>query len=220
LERDERYIRRWVRDQWPEIAEKSRQGKATIVFTDESGIQTTPNVRRSWSRVGSRLVLRSPVHHEKISAISGVTSDGELYFELHQDDIPGTQVIWFLEQPLEEVPGRVVVLWDSGGIHRCVEVNTFVWLNRRRLGLRRFPPYAPELNPDEGIWDVLKNEQLANYCPRDLEALKGAVEAQLRLLQRIPHRVQQAMRESELNWELLGPGAIGPPRELNLSAQR
>ncbi|MGI0130030.1 MAG: transposase, partial [Thermoplasmata archaeon] len=42
--------------------------------------------------------------------------------------------------------------WDNGGIHRCVEVNTFVWLNRRRLELRRFPPYAPELNPDEMVW--------------------------------------------------------------------
>src|SRR5580658_10304713 len=124
LERDEGYIRRWVRDHWPDIAEEARRRRATVVFVDESGIQTTPNVRRSWSRVGSRLVLRSPAHHEKISAISGVTSDGELYFELHEDDITGTQVIWFLEQLLEEIPGRVVVLLDNGGIHRCVEVNT------------------------------------------------------------------------------------------------
>jgi transposase len=220
LERDEGYIRRWVRDHWPDIAEEARRRRATVVFVDESGIQTTPNVRRSWSRVGSRLVLRSPAHHEKISAISGVTSDGELYFELHEDDITGTQVIWFLEQLLEEIPGRVVVLLDNGGIHRCVEVNTFVWLNRRRLELRRVPPYAPELNPDEGIWDVLKNDKLAIYCPRDLEALEGAVEAELRLLQRSPHRVQQAMRQSEPNWELLGPVPTGPPSELNLSVQR
>jgi transposase len=202
LERDERYIRRWRRVQWPAIAEEARRRRATVVFVDESGIQTTPNVRRSWSRIGARLVLKSPTYHEKISVISGVTADGELYFELHEDDITGMEVIWFLEQLLDEIPGRVVVLWDNGRIHRCIEVNTFVWLNRRRLELRRFPPYAPELNPDEGIWDVLKNDKLANYCPRDLEELKGTVETQLRLLKRSPHRVQQAMRQSELDWEL------------------
>lgn len=219
LERDEAYIRRWRRVQWPAIAEEARRRRATVVFVDESGVQTTPNVRRSWARVGSRLVLRSPSHHEKVSVISGVTADGELYFELHEHDMTGTEVIWFLEQLLDEIPGRVVVLWDNGGIHRCVEVSTFVWLNRRRLELRRFPPYAPELNPDEGIWDVIKNDKMANYCPQDLEELKGTVEAQLRLLKRSPHRIQQAMRQSTLNWELLGPSATGPSSEINLSPQ-
>lgn len=220
LERDEEYIRRWVRVQWPALAEDARRRRVTVVFVDESGVQTTPNVRRSWAQVGARLVLRSPAHHEKVSVISGVTADGELYFALHKHDMTGTEVIWFLEQLLEEIPGRVVVLWDNGGIHRCVEVSTFVWLNRRRLELRRFPPYAPELNPDEGIWDVIKNDRLANYCPRDLEELKEAVEKQLRLLQRSPHRIQQAMRQSALNWELLGPVATGPSSGINLSAQR
>ncbi|MGI0129528.1 MAG: IS630 family transposase [Thermoplasmata archaeon] len=219
LERDEGYIRWWKGVQWPTIAEEARRRKATVVFADESGIQTTPNVRRSWARMGSRLVLKSPTHHEKVSTISGVTADGEIDFELHEHDITGTEVIWFLEQLLEEIPGRIVVLWDNGGIHRCVEVNTFVWLNRRRLELRRFPPYAPELNPDEGIWDVIKNDKLANDCPKDLEELKGTVETQLRLLQRSPHRVQQAMRQSTLNWELLGLVATGPTGEITLSTQ-
>jgi transposase len=124
-------------------------------------------------------VLRSPSHHEKLSVISGVTADGELYFEIHEHDVSGTEVIWFLEQLLEEIPGRVLVLWDNGGIHRCVEVKTFVWENRTRLELRRFPPYAPELNPDEGIWDVIKNDRLPNYCPRTLEELHGTVAQEL-----------------------------------------
>ena len=96
----------------------------------------------------------------------------------------------------------MLVVWDNGGIHRSVEVNTFLWLERRRIEVRRFPPYAPELNPDEGIWDVLKNDKLANYCPTSLPELQGKVEAELRLMQRSPHRVHQAMRQSELNWEL------------------
>jgi transposase len=201
LERDERYIRHWVKVQWPAIAERASRKGATVVFVDESGIQTTPNVRRSWAEKGERLVLRSPAHHEKLSVISGVTAEGELYFEVHEDDIRGTEVIWFLEQLLEEIPGRVMVLWDNGGIHRCVEVNTFVWLNRHRLELRRFPPYAPELNPDEGIWDALKNDRLANFCPRSREELHGKVTRELRRLKEHPKRVRRAMRQTALPWE-------------------
>lgn len=201
LERDETYIRKWVRSVWPEILDRARRTRATLLFVDESGIQTSPNVRRSWAKEGSRPVLRSKSHREKVVVISGVTADGELYFDLFDHDMTGTEVIWFLERLLEEIPGRVLVVWDNGGIHRCVEVNTFVWLNRQRLELRRFPPYAPELNPDEGIWDVIKNDKLANYCPKTLEELQARVDGELQLLKRSPHRVQNAMRQSKLEWE-------------------
>jgi transposase len=197
-ERDEEYIRHWVRRTWPEIFRHTLETGATLVFVDESGIQTTPNVRRSWAAEGTRPVLRCLGSREKLSVISGVTLEGELYFEVHRHDMTGTEVIWFLEQLMEEIPGRVVVLWDNGGIHRCVEVATFVWLNRRRLELRRFPPYAPELNPDEGIWDVLKNDRLANYCPRSVEELEQAVTVELRALRASRDRVQAAIQQTEL----------------------
>ncbi len=219
LERDEAYIREWVRVRWPALAARALRQKATVVFVDESGLQTTPNVRRSWSRIGERLVLRSPAHHEKLSVISGVTARGELYFEVHEHDVTGTEVIWFLEQLLEEIPGRVMVVWDNGGIHRCVEVTTFTWLNRRRLELRRFPPYAPELNPDETIWDTIKNDRLANYCPRSREELRVTVERELGALRAHPKRVRRAMRQSELDWELAHDPLIIRPVVL-LSSQR
>ena len=79
LERNEPYIREWVRIKWPEIVERAKRTRATLVFLDESCAQTTPNVRRSWAEVGARPVLRHKGGREKVSAISGVTVDGELY---------------------------------------------------------------------------------------------------------------------------------------------
>ena len=86
-----------------------------------------------------------------MSIISGVTLDGGLYFDLHRNDITGTEVIWFLEQLLKELPLKIRIIWDNERIHRCPEVTTFVWWNRHRLELSRFPPFAPEMNPDESI---------------------------------------------------------------------
>lgn len=198
LERDERYIRHWVHHRWPEIFRGALDQNATIVFVDESGVQTSPNVRRSWATEGSRPVLRTKGHREKVSVISGVTLEGELYFECHRYDLSGTEVIWFLEQLLEEIPGRVVVVWDNIGIHRSAEVATFLWLNRRRMATRRIPPYAPELNPDEAIWDVIKNDRLANYCPTSLDELELTVTAELKALKADPERVWIAIRQTEL----------------------
>lgn len=208
LERNDGYIREWVERRWPEILERAKRTRATMVFVVESGVQTTPSVRRSWAREGSRPVLRHKGSREQASAISGVTADGELYFDLVDRDLTGTEVIWFLERLLEEIAGRVLGVWNNGGINRCAEVNTFGWPNRQGLELRRFPPYAPELNPDEGIWDVIKGEKLVNFCPKSLGDLKAKVEGELELLKLSPNRVKTAMRQSRLNWQA-APVAAG-----------
>ena len=52
-------------------------------------------------------------------------------------------------------------------------------------GVEQLPGYAPDLNPDEGIWQYLKNVELKNVCFENLEALKK----QLRLaFERLRHK--------------------------------
>lgn len=41
-----------------------------------------------------------------------------------------------------------------------------------RIHLERLPGYAPELNPDEGIWRYLKRVELRNLACRDLSHLR------------------------------------------------
>ena len=41
----------------------------------------------------------------------------------------------------------------------------------KRLHLEQLPGYAPEPNPDEGIWNLLKRGELNNVCCRDLAHL-------------------------------------------------
>jgi len=45
------------------------------------------------------------------------------------------------------------------------------WREERRLRAR-LPAYAPELNPDEGIWNLLKRVELRNLCCDDLAELR------------------------------------------------
>jgi transposase len=42
----------------------------------------------------------------------------------------------------------------------------------KRLHLERLPGYAPDLNPDEGIWNYLKRVELGNVCCSDLADLR------------------------------------------------
>ncbi len=68
---------------------------------------------------GSSPLLWVKGHWGKVSVSNGVTLDGEMSFSAHRSDISGTKGSWLLEQPLEETPGKVIVLWDNAKIHRC-----------------------------------------------------------------------------------------------------
>ena len=38
--------------------------------------------------------------------------------------------------------------------------------------MEQLPGYAPDLNPDEGVWNDLKRVELANVCCSDLQELR------------------------------------------------
>jgi transposase len=86
-----------------------------------------------------------------------------LYCHLYEDNIQSEEVGVFLRHLLRQIPGHLIVFLDNGKIHRsdCVEE---LLAYTSRLHLEPFPSYAPELNPDEGIWNHLK-KTLANGRP-------------------------------------------------------
>jgi transposase len=44
-----------------------------------------------------------------------------------------------------------------------------------RIHLERLPAYAPDLNPQEGVWNLLKRRELKNVCCRTLQQLDDAL---------------------------------------------
>ena len=64
------------------------------------------------------------------------------------------------------------MIWDGAPIHRSRAVRE--WLSQgasRRIQLEQLPGYAPELNPDEGVWRYLKRVELKNLVCAGLEQL-------------------------------------------------
>src|SRR3712207_5909604 len=74
---------------------------------------------------------------------------------------------------LRQIPGKLLVIWDGSPIHRGGAVKDFLAGGAsRRLKLEQLPGYAPDLNPDEGIWKHLKCVELKNLCCESLSELK------------------------------------------------
>ena len=134
---------------------------AHLAFVDESGYLLIPPVRRTWGPRGVTPIIRYCYKHYKISAISAVTVSPTrrrlgLYCPFHRKNIQQAEVCRFLRHVLRHLRGPVIVIWGYGKPHKDESIRE---LCRRfpRLHLERFPAYAPELNPDEGVWSQMDN---------------------------------------------------------------
>jgi len=143
------------------------------VFVDESGFYLLPALVRTWAPKGETPTLRLPLTRDHLSVIGALTSEGRLLTWTHEKTVNGESAVAFLKHLLQEIPGKLLVIWDGAMIHRCRAVKRFLSEGAAsRLQLLRLPGYAPELNPVEGVWRWLKRVALANVCCDDLFELR------------------------------------------------
>ena len=151
--------------------------------------------------MGRTPVVRHFDRRDRISAISGISVSPQrqrlnLYFQLHLKNVQQLEVYWFLRDLLRHLRGHVFVLWDGGSPHNGRMVKEYV-RRVRRLHLIRFPGYAPELNPDEGVWKLAK-QALANGCPSNLLELIPSLAKVLNSIRKNPKNLRACINHSGL----------------------
>jgi transposase len=171
----------------------------TIFFIDESGFYPLPSVVRTYAPIGQTPVVREWWTRDHLSAISAISPEGKLYFHCQDVALNSEAVIAFLEHLLREVPGRLVIIWDGSPIHRSHTVKEFLANGAaQRLHLERLPAYAPELNPDEGLWQPLKGVELRNLCCLNLPHLRRELRDAVKRVRRKPRLIQSFFRGARL----------------------
>jgi len=135
-------------------------------------------VAKTWAPIGETPIHRHPYRRDKVSVISAVSVSPQrqrlsLYYYLFYDNIGQEEVCLFLRHLLRHLRGEVIVLLDNSTTHKGQLLEKLL-RQHARLHVEYFPAYAPELNPDEGVWCQAKRE-LANSCPKDIEELTADI---------------------------------------------
>jgi transposase len=171
-QRNDAAISDWLTRVWPMIAKKAEEEARTIVFADESGFYLSPTVTRTWSPVGQTPVLKGPVLRKHLSVIGGMTIDGSLYVQIHRDSVRAQGAVQFVRHLLVHIPGNILLIWDSARIHKSALLAEFRKLDTiGRLTVEYFPAYAPEVDPQEYVWQHLKHVDLRNLTSYSFDDL-------------------------------------------------
>ena len=143
------------------------------MFCDQWGFYLLRTVVRTYAPMGETPILREHLSRDHLSAMSGITLEGKLYMLEQDRSFKGEDVVRFLKHLMHQIPGKLLIVWDGSPIHRSRAVKDFLKSGASsRVQLEQLPGYAPDLNPDEGVWKHLKCVELKNLCCESLAHLR------------------------------------------------
>lgn len=142
-----------------------------------------PTVRRTWAPVGQTPVHHSWDRHDRLSAISAVTVSPQrrrlgLYFDILDHNVKTDDFERFVVHLLRRLGRPIILVMDRYSVHRAAAKRLAKRFGQR-VAFEWLPAYAPELNPDEQVWNRAKYTDLANFIPDDVNELGHAMAASL-----------------------------------------
>ncbi len=114
--------------------------------------------------------------YQHLGVISAISKKGKLFWQHNTGNFDGNAIVEFLKALLKFSRKKIIVIWDGALIHRCAAVKAFLTTKEgQKVWLERIPPYSPELNADEQVWNYLKSVQLKNVSANNLTELEDSV---------------------------------------------
>jgi len=183
-------VQRWLTEDFPKIQRRAKREGAQIFFADEAGVRSDYHSGTTWGKRGQTPIVSSTGARFGINLISAVSAQGELRFMIAKGRVTATVFIDFLKRLLVNATDPVFVIADGHPTHRAKLVERFVATQRGRLALFILPPYSPELNPDEYVWNDLKNHGIGRKVITSLTQMRQAVLSHMHQLQKLPELVR------------------------------
>ena len=159
-----------------------------------------PLVRRTWAPAGQTPVMYSWDRHDRLSVIAGLSLSARrrrigLYFAVHEKNVKAQEAEAFLRQLQRSLGKKLIVVMDRWAVHRKV---ARMLAGDERFRIEWLPPYAPDLNPVEHVWNHTKYGDLANYVPDDLLDLELELECSIDQTRKRPELLRSFFHAAEL----------------------
>ena len=135
-----------------------------------------------------------------LNLVSAVSPQGVLRFMVVDGRMTAVRFIAFLKRLLHNQTQPIFLIVDQHSSHRAKAVQEFVASTDGHLELFFLPPYSPELNPDELVWNHLKTHGVRKRLLQTPQELKRYVLGHMRSLQRTPAMLRGFFKKPSLRY--------------------
>lgn len=167
-------------------AAAQRGRRLRIMFADEARFGRMNRPRPCWAPIGIRPQVASQLIREYVYLYGAVSpKDGTcVYLIMPAPDTECFEI--FLGILAKKYPKDfILLLVDGAGNH--VSGNLVIPAN---IMLHPLPPYSPELNPQENLWDEIREKIFKNYALKSMNAVYAKLEEAALYIERNPKLVK------------------------------
>lgn len=189
-ERNPEAVEEWTKKTYPELRRRAKRLGATIFFLDEAGFTSEPNLGRTYGLKGETPTVTTTGQRQKVNAISAVSAKGGFWSKVYTGMFNAGRFVEFLKDFRRGGRGRIFLVVDGHPSHHAKLVKSYVQSTKGMLEIHFIPPYAPDLNPDEFVWQHAKTNGVSKKPLKKNESLKDRVVADLAAIKSNPKLVK------------------------------
>lgn len=182
-ERDEKAVQEWVDDVYPKVKKYAKKKGAEIFWLDEATIRSDDPLQRTWGEKGKTPVVKTSGQRQAINAISALSNKGGFWYHVFDGKFNAEKCIECLKNFQKGRNHPVILIVDGHPVHKSKRVTEYLDSLDGKIEIVFLPPYAPDLNPDELVWNQMRSigtskkplkngESLKNRAILDLENIK------------------------------------------------
>ena len=137
---------------------------------------------------GQTPIVKVSMQRGGYNVLSVVTAQGEMGYSIKESAINGERYIEFLKEIILNRERPIILLVDHATFHGSKRVRDFVHMHRNQLRIFFLPKRAPEFNPDEQVWNEIKNNRIGK------QPVKNKVDLRERLVSALDSLKQNTKR--------------------------
>ncbi len=167
------------------MKESGDKVKIRVMFQDEGRFGRINDPRRCWAppcirpSIGKQIVREFTYVYAAVSPIDGVLDS------LVLPEVSAEAMSIFLQEiSLRHIDESIIIFLDGAGWHKAKNLKI-----PDNIKLSRLPPYSPELNPSEHIWEEIREKWFENKVFLSMDAVVDTLELALHTLEKDNERV-------------------------------
>jgi len=179
-----------IHETFPKLQRFASKVGADIGFQDDAAVDLREHSGKTWGACGVRPQVVVSAQRGRRNVLSLVTAQGELTYHVTDGRIASKKYIEFLKQLMKGRQRLLIVIADRASFHRSRQVRIFVGRHRRQIRLHYLLTYSPERNPDEHVWEEIKDKKLRRQPTKNKRDLRKRLHVALQSLQ---HRIERVI---------------------------
>jgi transposase len=202
---DPRKIKQYLHETFPDAVEEANKIGASIFFLDEAAIRSDAHRGTTWGEKGKTPVVKNSGGKFGLKVISAISPRGDMRFQFIEDRMNSANFIKFLKKLHKDAGQPILVITDNAKYHHSKETQNFIHEQKGQILLQFLPPYSPELNPDEQVWNHLKLH-IGKRSIFNKEDMKKAVSSILSSIQKRKSLIKSFFKMEDTKYILEGIG--------------